>query len=289
MAPSDQLLAVLGRGVIPADTPLATADDLGLTRGDGCFDACRVVRDDDRVRVDHLAEHLARFARSAVALDLPRPDLDAWHALIAEALAAWPVTGEAVLKLVLTRGPEHAARGTTGYLTITGSPDASDARRGIRAITLNRGYAADAFVAAPWLLGGVKTLSYAINVAAKREAEARGADDVVFVSADGLLLEGPTSGLIVAADDRLWATPPEGSGILESVTVAVILREAARNGVGVGTALFRPEDLPTTQGAWLASAVRGVLPILELDGVPLPHDPAITARLATAAGFAPAT
>lgn len=289
MAPSDQLLAVLGRGVIPADTPLATADDLGLTRGDGCFDACRVVRDDDRVRVDHLTEHLVRFARSAVALDLPRPDLDAWRALIAEALAAWPVTGEAVLKLVLTRGPEHSARGTTGYLTITGSPDASDARRGIRAITLNRGYAADAFVAAPWLLGGVKTLSYAINVAAKREAEARGADDVVFVSADGLLLEGPTSGLIVAADDRLWATPPEGSGILESVTVAVILREAARNGVGVGTALFRPEDLPTTQGAWLASAVRGVLPILELDGVPLPHDPAITARLATAAGFAPAT
>ena len=43
---TEQVVAVLGRGVVPRDTPLLVADDLGLTRGDGCFDACRVVVSD---------------------------------------------------------------------------------------------------------------------------------------------------------------------------------------------------------------------------------------------------
>ncbi|PFG17258.1 4-amino-4-deoxychorismate lyase [Propionicimonas paludicola] len=281
----EQLVAVLGRGVVAADTPLLIADDLGFTRGDGCFDAARLVVGAEGKRVDHLERHLARFARSSALLELPAPDLDAWRALIAEALAAWEVPGEAVLKLLRTRGPERSGAGLTELLTITAASDASAARRGVRAITLNRGYASDAFVDAPWLLGGVKTLSYAVNVAAKREASRRGVDEVIFVSSDGFLLEGPTTGLLVAADDQLWATPTEGTGILPSVTIDAILDEAAAGGVGVSRALFRAEDLPTSQGLWVVSAVRGVLPVLELDGVALPHDPAVTARLAAAAGF----
>ena len=39
------LVAVLGRGVVDADEPVVTADDLGLTRGDGCFDSVRVITD----------------------------------------------------------------------------------------------------------------------------------------------------------------------------------------------------------------------------------------------------
>lgn len=281
----EQLVAVLGRGVVAPDTPLLIADDLGFTRGDGCFDAARLVVAGGTKRVDHLDRHLARFARSSALLELPAPELDAWRALIDEAVAAWDVPGEAVVKLLRTRGPERRGGQLTELLTITVAADASRARQGVRAITLNRGYASDAFLDSPWLLGGVKTLSYAVNVAAKREAARRGADEVVFVSSDGFLLEGPTTGLLVAADDQLWTTPIEGTGVLASVTIEAILDQAAQAGVGVRRALFRPEDLPTAEGAWVVSAVRGVLPLLELDGVALPHDPAVTARLAAAAGF----
>lgn len=281
----EQLVAVLGRGVVAADTPLLIADDLGFTRGDGCFDAARLVVTDGTKRVDHLERHLARFARSSVLLELPAPDLDAWKALIDQAVAAWDVPGEAVLKLLRTRGPERSGAALTELLTITVASDATKARQGVRAITLSRGYASDAFTDAPWLLGGVKTLSYAVNVAAKREAARRGVDEVVFVSSDGFLLEGPTTGLLIAADDQLWTTPIEGTGVLPSVTIEAILDQAAEAGVGVQRALFRAEDLATCDGAWVVSAVRGVLPLLELDGVALPHDPAVTARLAAAAGF----
>ena len=275
----------MGRGVVPRDTPLLVADDLGFSRGDGCFDALRVVRDEGGLRVDHLDRHLARFARSAAALELPPPDDGAWRELIDTALDAWPHRGEAVLKLILTRGSEHAGTGVTALLTITTAPDATAARTGVTGITLSRGFAADAFAAAPWLLGGVKTLSYAVNVAAKREAARRGVDEVVFTSSDGFLLEGPTAGLLVAADDQLWTTPTAATGVLPSVTVDVIMATARAEGVGTREALFRVDELVDAQGVWVVSAIRGVLPLVELDGVPLPHDPAITAHLAAAAGF----
>jgi len=282
--PVAQVVAVMGRGVVAPQTPLMLADDLGFTRGDGCFDAVRVVVG-ETTRVDHLDRHLARFARSSAALDLVAPDAAAWRELIASALAEWAVPGEAVLKLVRTRGAEHSDGGLTELLTITQAPDATAARQGVIASTLNRGFASDAFHAAPWLLGGVKSLSYAVNVAAKREAARRGVDEVIFTSSDGYLLEAPTAGLLVAADDQLWTTPIAGTGVLESVTINVIMDSARADGVRTHHALFRPDDLADTDGAWLVSAIRGVLPVLEVDGRSLPHDSELTRHLARTAGF----
>ncbi len=145
--------------------------------------------------------------------------------------------------------------------------------------------ASDAFAEAPWLLGGVKTLSYAINVAAKREAARRGADEAVFASSDGYLLEAPTAGLVIAADHRLWTTPAAGTGILRSITVEALLDKARAEGIGVHEALYCPSDLAGADGLWIVSAVRGVLPVLSLDDTALPHDPELTAQLAGYAGF----
>lgn len=281
-----QLVAILGRGVAPPETAVVTGDDLGLTRGDGCFDALRVTNDADGLRVHHREAHVARMGRSAALLQITdAPTVGAWNELIDEALAQWQAPGEAVLKLVLTRGAESIRSAPFGYLTITTTPDYSRPRRGVTAISLDRGYRSDAFADAPWLLGGVKTLSYAVNVAARREVLARGVDEPIWRSSDGFLLEGPTSGLIFAHDDRLWTTPVAGTGILASVTVAAILDEAERQGVGTGEALFTPAQALDCSGVWLASAIRGVLPVTELDGRPVRHDAAVTGVLAVAAGF----
>ncbi|MEN0071521.1 MAG: aminotransferase class IV, partial [Propionicimonas sp.] len=209
------------------------------------------------------------------------------HTFSARSAHAWDNPGEAVLKLVLTRGRESVATAPFGYLTLTSVPDYGIARRGVTAVTLDRGHRSDTFTDAPWLLGGVKTLSYAVNVAARREAAARGVDEVVWRSSDGYLLEGPTSGLVFAADDRLWTTPTAGTGILDSVTVAAVFDVARRNGVDTGEALFTPAQARRCDGVWLVSAIRGVLPVTELDGDPLNHDPAVTSVLAVAGGFPP--
>lgn len=285
-AAGPRLVAVLGVGVVDSSTPVMAADDLGLTRGDGCFDATRiVVRNDRTTHVDHLDAHLARFARSAAALDLPPLDEPAWRALIDEAASAWAdlvdEPGEAVLRVMLTRGREVApADPATGLLTIAPlDPAAIAARRGIDVITLDRGHAADAFRETPWLLGGVKTLSYAVNIAAGREAARRGADDVLFVSSDGMALEAPRSALVWRIGGELGSTRHDGTGVLASVTQAATFEAAERAGVRAELGLIERTALADVDGAWLLSSGRGVAPILRLDDDTLRHDDAWTARL----------
>ena len=187
------LLGVLGKGLVDPGRAVVRADDSGIDRGDGCFEGCRIQTDAaGHSSVDKLPAHLARMRRSAATLDIPF-DEAAWRALIDAALDACRTPGEYGLKLVLTRG---AADGLpTGLLTVRTLAESvwQQRRDGLRVITLDRGFTAAAFAEAPWLLGGVKTLSYAVNMAAIREAERRGADDVIFVSADGVVLEAPTA------------------------------------------------------------------------------------------------
>ncbi len=285
-----QLVAVLGRGVLRRDEPFVHADDLGLTRGDGCFDATLVrTGPDGRSEAMHLRPHLDRLARSAAALDIAdTPDSPAWQALVDEALQAWSTAGDAALKLVLTSGREVRGGGPLGYLTITAmAADALQrARAGIDVVALSRGMPADGFGDAPWLLGGVKSVSYGINLAAQREAAARGADDCLFVTTDGYALEGPTSALLAMVGGVLTSTPTGDTGVLRSVTKETIF--AAAPGAGLSTAhrLMRRSDLLAAQGTWLASSVRGVAPIRRLDGQELTVAPDTTALLAHLAGFA---
>lgn len=285
VATSPRLVAVLGRGVLDdGDEPVVHVDDLGLTRGDGCFDATRIVVDPDgSARVDCLDAHLARFARSAAALDLPPIDEVAWRELIAKAIAAWSQPGEAALRVMLTRGRESAPGApVTGLLTIAPLDErAVRAREGIAVDTLSRGHAADAFDDVPWLLGGVKSLSYAINIAAGREAARRGVDDVLFVSTDGFALEAPRSALIWRVGERLATTRLDGTGVLASITQAAIFTGATADGITTSYDLIAVDDLFRVDGAWLASSGRGVAPIRTLNGTALLVDDAWTDRLRT--------
>lgn len=280
---TELLVAVLGRGVVDARERVVVADDLGLTRGDGCFDAARLVIGADGWRVDHLDRHLARFAHSCRRLNLVEPDADAWRALIAEAAVAWGRPGVATVKLVMTRGSEYLGGGQTGLLMIL---PGDRANYPLDVATLSRGTASDTFTDdAPWLLGGVKILSYAVNVAAKREAAKRGADDALFVSSDGFCLEGPTSGLLARFGDD-WVTTPTGpTGILASCTIAALRDALADHGIAVADRLMTPAELTTADGAWLVSSVRGVCEIATLDGVAIKQDAATTAHLVSLGGL----
>jgi 4-amino-4-deoxychorismate lyase len=80
-----------------------------------------------------------------------------------------------------------------------------------------------AVVDAPWrtAISGVKTLSYAANQWAVRQARSLGADDALIVD-DGIVHELPT-GALVLVHDGVCSTPDSGRlPILASVSVAVL-------------------------------------------------------------------
>lgn len=262
--------------VIPADPELAQLNvlDLAVTRGDGVFETISV-------GVGHpqaLDAHLERFARSASMLDLPHPDEDVWGDAVltlAERLVGYE---EAWVKIVLTRGVEGSPM-PTGWGYGAPAPDhRRDRTEGIGVVLLDRGLRSDVAATSPWLLAGAKTLSYAVNRAALREAARRDTDDVVFVSTDGLLLEGPTSTLVIRRGDSLSSPPPE-LGILPGTTQVDLFETAHEWGLSTTVEPLVPADLEQADAAWLVSSVRHAAPIRAVDGVERPVDAELSAAM----------
>ena len=252
-----------GALVVAADEPVVTAFDQGLGRGDGVFESVAVVRGG----TPHLAAHLVRLRASAVLLDLPDPGGDAWRALLDAVLAGWPADLEGVCRLFLTRG---LGEGTPPTCLALLAPVPADTVRqraeGISVVTLGLGVPAAFRAGAPWLLGGAKTLSYAVNMAAQRHAHSVGADDAVFTSLEGQVLEGPTSTVVWAADGTLH-TPPLDTGILAGTTMARLFARAADAGWPTSVTPGTVSDLHAADAVWLLSGVRGVATVHTLDGV----------------------
>ncbi len=273
-----RVLVTLDGNVADPDQPQIRVDDLGLMRGDGIFETVLVV---DR-KPRELDLHLTRLARSARLLELPPPDRAVWEARVAQVIDrwSWADSPEMALKLVYTRGVDGGDGTPTGFaLGIEVSPKVRDQRRdGVAAVTLERGIDSGLAERAPWLLLGAKSLSYAINMAAGREAARRGADEVIFTATDGVVLEGPTSNLILATG-RTLRTPPPNIGILPGTTQAGLFRAAERAGWSVKIESVGVDELAGADGVFLASSVRKITRVHTLDGTTLPDATALHAEL----------
>ncbi|MDQ0662609.1 4-amino-4-deoxychorismate lyase [Arthrobacter ulcerisalmonis] len=265
--------------VADAAKPQLLVTDLGVTRGDGVFETMLAVGG----TVRKMQAHLDRLAGSARALDLDIPDQDVWRSAIAAAVArhrsenppADAAADELVVKLVVTRGVEGAPAPTAW---VQASPAGAAGRRqretGIDVILLDRGYDSDVAERAPWLLLGAKTLSYAVNMAALRYAHKQGADDVIFTSSDGRVLEGPTSTVLLAhvekSDDgttvKRLITPQLDSGILPGTSQGALFAAAKAAGWELGYGPLEPQDLLDADAVWLISSVRLLAPVNRIDG-----------------------
>jgi 4-amino-4-deoxychorismate lyase len=265
--------------VADASKPQLLVTDLGVTRGDGIFETMLAVGG----TVRKMQAHLDRLAGSARALDLDIPGQEAWQRAIAAAVARHRAgnppsdadADELVVKLVVTRGIEGAPA-PTAWVQV--SPAGAVGRRqretGIDVILLDRGYDSDVADRAPWLLLGAKTLSYAVNMAALRHAHKQGADDVIFVSSDGRVLEGPTSTVLLAhvekSDDgtavKRLITPRLDSGILPGTSQSALFAAAKAAGWELGYGPLEPRDLLDADAVWLISSVRLLAPVNRIDG-----------------------
>ena len=255
-------LAVLGRGLVDPTTPVLRADDLGVQRGDGVFETARVAAG----RPFRLDLHLARLRRGATRLGIASPTDREWCEL-ADLAVADPGVGDAVLKLVLTRGVSPDGP-PTAFALVLDIPDLTVRQRehGVHVVTLPLGVDADARESSPWLLGGIKTLSYAVNMASLREAESRGADDVIWLANGGEVLEAPTS-TVCWVRDGVVCTSALDTGVLEGTTALVLaplVAPLAWRGVRATA-----RDLHAAAEVFLASSVRGVAPVLSIDGQPV--------------------
>jgi 4-amino-4-deoxychorismate lyase len=251
-------LAVLGRGVVDPDEPVVHADDEAILRGRAAFETMRVYGG----RPFRLDAHLERLARSSERMGLAPVEGDALRSLAADALAEAGAR-DAVLRLLWTAGRGGTA--PLGLALVTAIAEDWDAlrERGVRAVSL-LGVKAEA----PWLLGGVKSTSYAVNMAAEAEARRRGGDDAIFVDPAGIVLEGPVTNVWWRRGETLF-TASLDLGVLAGVTRATLLDAAPDLGYRVEEGAFPLAELAGAEEAFTSSSVREVLPVVELDGAPV--------------------
>lgn len=254
-------LAVSGRGVVDPDTPVLHADDLGLVRGLAAFETLRVYAG----RPFQMDAHLARLAASAERIGIPVVDRSELIALSKQALDAAGVP-DCALRLYWTGGREGT--GVPSALALV-SPIPADLderrRRGVRLIHLQLALDTRQRTAAPWLLAGVKSTSYAVNMAAEAEARRQGADDAVFVSTDGWVLEGPVTNIWWRVGSTLF-TPTLELGILAGVTRSHVLESAAGLGYTIEEGRYPLETMAAAGEVFTSSSVREIMPGVELDG-----------------------
>jgi 4-amino-4-deoxychorismate lyase len=265
------LLAVAagGRGLVRMDEPVLHADDEALLRGRAAFETLRVYGG----RPFRVEEHLERMRGSAERLQIPFPDGFEELAELALGAAGQP---EAVLRLYLTPGREGADVPVSLALVSSLPADLEERRaRGISLVSL-LGVRAEA----PWLLGGVKSTSYAVNMAAESEARSRGADDAVFVRDDGVVLEGPVTNVWWRRGSSLF-TPALGLGILAGVTRAVLVEAAPEAGYEVAEGVFPLSELLESDEVFTSSSVREVMPVVAVDGRSFERGPAAPALQAS--------
>ncbi len=257
-------LYVLGRGLVDPAAPVIAADDAGVQRGDGLFETVRV----QGARAVLLDAHLERMARGALRTSIAVPDRAEWTAAAAAVISAGGIS-DGLLKLLCTRGPEGGA--PLAFAAVSAVPEATVRGReeGVHAVTLSLGVSSAARAASPWLLGGVKTTSYAVNMAALREAQARGFDDAIWVDVDGVVLEAPTANVAWVRDGVVVTPPAEEVGVLRGTTLDALVARAGLDGIAVEVRSAYVDELRDADEVMLTSSVRGVAPVLSLDGLPV--------------------
>jgi 4-amino-4-deoxychorismate lyase len=261
-------LAVSGRGVVDPAEPVLRADDDALVRGRAAFETLRVYGG----RPFRLRQHLERLARSAEAVGLSRPPTEELTELARLALEAADVP-DAVLRLYWTAGAPGADDGDPmGLALVSRIPDWIEPARaaGIKLVSLIVPRRSE-----PWLLPGTKSTSYAVNIAAEREAKRRGADDALFVDTSTVVLEGPVTNIWWRVA-RTLHTPSLELGILAGETRAAVIDLAPGLGYSVTEGTYRLDDLIDAEEMFTSSSVRELLPVVELDGRVVRRGPAAT-------------
>lgn len=268
------LLAYVDGAIVPETEARISVFDRSFRLGDGLYETLRVAGG----RLLHWERHLARFGQSALALGLQLPVSVSALREAALALLTRNRLAEASLRIHLSRGVGPAGYSPIGAtrptLVLTMHPLPSFQETGCLRWRLKT---ASLRVPVGQWLNGHKTASRLLNVLARAEAEAAGADEALLLDSQGRVAEAGSANVFWIEADGIH-TPPLCTGALPGITREVVLELGRQLGLAVHETEAMRERLDTAHGMFLTVSTRGVIEVAALDGHPIPAHPT-TARL----------
>jgi branched-chain amino acid aminotransferase len=238
--------------------------DHGFLYGEGVYETLRTYN-----RVPFLYDrHMRRLRASAghLQLDVPFSDegLAAW---IGDTMAAAGETGEAYIRVLLTRGVgeltyDIAATPVPSLVIIVKPLEESPARvvsDGIRIalvpIIRNHPDSVNPVIKSNNLLN---------NAMAMQEANRRGAEEALMCNYRGELSECSQANFFIVRGG-IALTPATDAGLLEGLTRNFLFDVGQDVGVEVRSALLFPKDLESAEEAFITSTTRELSPVTRID------------------------
>ncbi|MEM9175760.1 MAG: aminotransferase class IV [Myxococcota bacterium] len=220
-------------------------------------------------RVERIELHVARLRRDAERLGLPPPDARAVERLFLESARATFGRGDGIIRV------EWSCReGEAPALEARPRPfvPLGDAWRAVTAETIHPG---------PERRANTKFVDVGAYDRGRAQVASSDVDEVLLFDADGFLVEGSHSNVLVVTQAGHLVTPALPLGAVEGLGMQVL-----RHGRSIEEARLRASDLASAREILCVNAVRGVVPLCELDGraLALPEDGGMAARLSSVFG-----
>ncbi|SDJ71291.1 aminodeoxychorismate lyase apoprotein [Ferrimonas sediminum] len=244
---------------------LATADR-GLNLGDGHFSTLRV----SGGRILAWPLHRQRLQHACQRLSMGQPDWDSLQRTLDQALAHCDPS-EAVIKVVITRGCQGRGydplldRPPTVIVSTFDYPQhyLEWQRQGVTLDTARLRLGTQPALAA------MKTLGRLEQVLLRRELKLHNADDLLVLDSDNRIIEASAANLFLIQGSTL-ITPSLARCGVAGVMRHQLLRSAADHGWTLQVRDVVGADLDRCDGAFITNALMGAVPVIGIDGRPLP-------------------
>ena len=265
------MLVFLNGQFVPEAQAVVSVHDRGFMYGDGLFETMRVVQG----KPFRLAQHLERLQRGADFLKIKCPFTPAELQNFIGQLIAKNQMPDAILRVVLTRGPGERgyAPGGGGKPTLVMSLHATpplDVENPVRCTLI----ISSIRVPTGDPLAAFKTTSKLAHVVARMEAAEKGADEALLINTDGEVAETAGGNLFWVSRDRV-CTVPAGYGVLSGITRAVVLEICRTLGLPTSECIIKPGALRNLKGLFITQSVFGIVPVAALDGKPVAPSPVV--------------
>jgi len=263
------MLVFLNGQFVPEAQAVVPVNDRGFMYGDGLFETPRVCGG----RPFRMAQHLERLMRGADFLKIKCPFTPKELQEFAGQLVEQNRMPEAVLRVVLTRGPGERgytprADGRPTVLMTLHSAPPPDPPVAWKLVTSSYRIAA----ADP--LASFKTLNKLTHIMARSEAVEQGADEALLVNTNGDVAEAASGNLFWVDQDNL-CTVPAGCGALPGITRAVVLEICQTLGLPVDQRVIKPGALRMATGVFITQSALGIVSVAAFNGQPVAPSPLV--------------
>ena len=266
---------VNGRYIRHADAAVHV-EDRGYQFADGVYEVCEVRHG----MIVDLTRHLDRLNRSLTEIRIGWPMARAALVGVIREVLRRNRVRNGLFYLQVTRGVakrDHVFPGAGTQPSVVVTAKSTDPRlmaakyeSGVKAITVSDNR---------WDRVDIKTVGLLPNALARQRAKEAGAQEAIYVDADGIVKEGAATNLWIVDANGTLVTRPAEHGILRGITRTTLRDVADSLGLSVEERPFGVAEMLAAREVFLTGATTICLPLVEIDGVPIANGhPGITAQ-----------